>query len=260
MIVPALFHWGSIQTASTWVPFLTLLHLGTAAALLVIYRWDWVRIAAGFARAGVRGRIETEDERLAVLLAMGTVPTGILGVFLETPFKHLFATPRFAAAALIVNGAILLAAEQVRRRDERRANLEGQERERQEEAYADVSKLTWKAALVVGLAQSLALFPGISRSGVTIAAGLFAGLRHQEAARFAFLLATPIIAAAGLLEVPQLVGTGVPIGTYLAATVLAGVAAYLSARFLIRYFRSGRLDPYAYYCAALGVASLALLR
>jgi undecaprenyl-diphosphatase len=93
-----------------------------------------------------------------------------------------------------------------------------------------------------------------------MAGGLVAGLRHQEAARFSFLLATPIILAAGVLEVPQLFQSGVPLGTYLAATVLSGVVAYLSARFLIRYFRSGRLDPFAAYCAALGIVTLALAR
>jgi len=94
---------------------------------------------------------------------------------------------------------------------------------------------------------------------VTIGGGLMAGLRHQEAARFSFLLATPVIAAAGVLEIPQLFSSAVPVAEYLAAAVLAGLAAYLSARFLFRYFRSGRLDPYGWYCAAAGIASLALL-
>ena len=113
---------------------------------------------------------------------------------------------------------------------------------------------------MVGFCQVLALFPGISRSGVTIGGGLLAGLRHQEAARFAFLLATPIILAAGLLEVPELLHPGVPLASYGLSAVLAGIAAYVSARFLIRYFRSGRLDPYAYYCLALGLVTLLLLR
>ena len=123
-----------------------------------------------------------------------------------------------------------------------------------------MSELSFRTAVIVGLAQSLALFPGISRSGVTMAGGLLAGLRHQEAARFSFLLATPIIAAAGLLEVPQLAGTGAPIGEYALAALLAALAAYGSARFLLRYFKSGRLDPYGVYCVAVGLAALALLR
>jgi undecaprenyl-diphosphatase len=134
------------------------------------------------------------------------------------------------------------------------------ERDRQEEAYSSVEKLDVRSALLVGACQTLALFPGISRAGVTMAGGLLAGLRHQEAARFSFLLATPIILAAGVLEVPQLFHSGVPIGTYLAATVLSGVVAYMSARFLIRYFRVGRLDPFAAYCAALGVLTIVVVR
>ena len=132
--------------------------------------------------------------------------------------------------------------------------------EEQEEAFGDLSSLTFRTAILVGAAQSVALLPGVSRSGATMAGGLLAGLRHQEAAHFSFLLATPIIAAAGLLEVPLLFDGKAPLGEYSLAAILAGVAAYISARFLIRYFRSGRLDPYAYYCAALGVVALVLLR
>ena len=107
--------------------------------------------------------------------------------------------------------------------------------------------------------QALAFLPGISRSGVTIGGGLVAGLRHEEAARFSFLLATPVILGAGIIEVPQLFSNGVPVGEYLAGAVLSGIAAYGSARFLLRYFRSGRLDPYGWYCIAAGALSLALL-
>jgi undecaprenyl-diphosphatase len=120
-------------------------------------------------------------------------------------------------------------------------------------------QISFRAAALVGACQALSLFPGISRSGITIGGGLLAGLRHQEAARLSFLLATPIIAGAGVIEVPQLFSAGIPVAEYLAAALLAGAAAYLSARFLLRYFRSGRLDPYGWYCVAAGVGSLALL-
>ena len=260
VVIPALFHWHYNQADRSFVPFLTLLHLGTATALFVLYWRDWMAIIAGFFRAAVRGRIESGPERLAMLLMVGTVPAGAVGIVLQDPLKSLFASPRFAAVFLVVNGGILLGGELLRRRDERRANLEDRAREEQEQAYAEVGGLSFRAAVLVGLAQSLALLPGISRSGVTMAAGLAAGLRHTEAARFSFLLATPIIAAAGLLEVPQLGAGGSQLGIYLVAAVLAGLAAYVSARFLIHYFRSGRLDPYAAYCAVVGVVSLALLR
>lgn len=260
VVVPSLLHLDFRPTAESFVPFLVLLHLGTAAALLLLYREQWVRIVGGFLRASVRGRVEDADERLALLIVVGTIPTGIVGFFLESPLKSLFANPRAAGAFLVVNACILLGAELLRRRDERRARLDVDSGEAREAAYGSVENLDVRSALMVGACQCLALMPGISRAGVTMAGGLVAGLRHQEAARFSFLLATPIILAAGVLEVPQLFQSGVPLGTYLAATVLSGVVAYLSARFLIRYFRSGRLDPFAAYCAALGIVTLALAR
>jgi undecaprenyl-diphosphatase len=259
VLLPSILHWSFDQANPTFLPFLVLLHLGTATALLILYRQEWARIIVGFVRAGVRGRIEGPDERLAMLLALGTIPAGAVGELFVKPLTSNFARPQLAAAMLIVNGGILLGAEVLRRRSER-ANVS---REEQEHEYKDVSQISFLAALIVGLAQVLALVPGISRSGVTIAGGLLAGLRHQEAAKFSFLLATPIIAGAGVLEVPQLfqhtIGGGT-LAVYLLAAVLAGVAAYASARFLIRYFESGRLDPYGWYCAAAGVLALVLLR
>jgi undecaprenyl-diphosphatase len=256
VVLPSLFHWSYRQSDPSFVPFLTLLHLGTAGALLILYRRDWVRIATGFVRASLRGRIEAPEERLAMLLLAGTVPAGLAGFLLEAPLKRLFASPRAAAAFLILNGMILLGGEVLRRRSER----SGLSREEQELNFKEAEQISFRAAAVTGLAQALALLPGVSRSGVTMTGGLLAGLRHQEAARFSFLLATPIIAAAGLLEVPQLFERAAPLGLFAVAAVVAGVAAYLSARFLIRYFRSGRLDPYGWYCAALGVVALVLLR
>jgi undecaprenyl-diphosphatase len=261
VVLPSLLHWDFDQSNPTFVPFLVLLHLGTATALLILYRREWARIAAGFVRAAVHGSVEGPDERLAMLLALGTVPGGAIGFLLVQPLTRLFATPRVAAAALIANGAILLGAEVLRRRSERA----GASREEQEGDFKELGQISVRAVAIVGVAQAVALVPGISRSGITMAGGLVAGLRHTESAKFAFLLATPIIAAAGVLEVPQLfqqetrMAPGL-IAVYLAAAVLAGLAAYVSARFLVRYFRSGRLDPYGWYCAALGALSLLLLR
>jgi undecaprenyl-diphosphatase len=260
VVVPDLLRLDFRPTDESFVPFLVLLHLGTAAALLLLYREQWVRIAGGFVRASVRGRVTDADERLALLIVAGTIPTGIAGFFLETPLKSLFANPRAAGAFLVVNAAILLGAEQLRRRDERRARVDAAAGEDREAAFRGVEGLDVRSALLVGACQCLALLPGISRAGVTMAGGLVAGLRHEEAARFSFLLATPIILAAGVLEVPQLFHSGVPVGTYLGASVLAAVVAYVSARFLIRYFRAGRLDPFAAYCAALGITALVLAR
>jgi undecaprenyl-diphosphatase len=256
VVIPAVLHWSYRQDDPNFLPFLTLLHLGTAGALLVLYRRDWALILRGFVAAAIRGRIETAYERLAMLLLVGTIPAGILGVLLEPPIRRLFASPRLAALFLVANGVMLIGGEVLRRRAER----QDISREEQERQFKEADQISWKAALLTGAAQSLALVPGISRSGATITGGLMAGLSHQEAARFSFLLATPVILAAGVLEVPQLFTQAVPLGIYSAAAVLAGAAAYLSARFLIRYFRSGRLDPYGVYCIAAGVAALLLLR
>ncbi len=258
VLVPSLLHWKFKQSDPSFVPFLVLLHLGTATALLVLYRDQWVAIVRGFFTAAVAGRMRTDDERLAMLLLVGTIPAAVLGVFLESRIKTLFASPYEAAGFLVVNGCLMLGFEFLRRRAERR-QAAAASRVEQEAHFATAEKISFRAAAIVGACQALAFLPGISRSGVTIGGGLVAGLRHEEAARFSFLLATPVILGAGVLEVPQLFSGGVPLGEYLMAAVLAGIAAYASARFLLRYFRSGRLDPYGWYCIAAGVVSLALL-
>ncbi|MDQ6856650.1 MAG: undecaprenyl-diphosphate phosphatase [Candidatus Dormibacteraeota bacterium] len=257
VVVPALFNLGVDPAAKSFVPFLALLHLGTGAALVILY-WDqWRRIVVGFFRAAFRGRIETADERLAYLLVVGTIPAAVIGFLLENPLKSLFAHPRTAAGFLIVNGAILAAAEVLRRREERRRGGGG--REGREKLFGTVEDLSYVRAGLVGVFQAAALLPGISRSGVTMAGGLLTGLRHTEAVRFAFLLATPVILGAGVLEVPQLPGSGAPLGLYVVGAAVAGVLAYASARLLVKYFEIGRLDPFAGYCAALGVVGLIVL-
>jgi len=254
VIVPSLLHWGFKQSDPSFVPFLVLLHIGTASALLVLYRDQWVTIIRGFISAALRGQIKTDAERLSMLLLVGTLPAAVLGVYLETRIKTLFASPYVAAGFLVVNGLLMLGFEELRRRRER-----GATRAEQESQFGEAERISFRAAALVGACQALAFIPGISRSGVTIGGGLLAGLRHQEAARFSFLLATPVILGAGVVEVPGLFARGVPVAEYVAGAVLSGIAAYASARFLLRYFRSGRLDPYGFYCVAAGLVSLALL-
>ena len=254
VLVPSLLHWSFKQSDPSFLPFLVLLHLGTATALLVLYRDQWVAIISGFFTAAIRGQMKTDSERLAMLLLVGTIPAAVLGVFLESRIKSLFASPYVAAGFLVVNGLLMLGFEVVRRRHEK-----GGSRVEQESQFANAERISFRAAALVGACQALAFLPGISRSGVTIGGGLLAGLRHQEAARFSFLLATPVILGAGLVELPELFKSGVPVLEYVAAAVLSGIAAYASARFLLRYFRSGRLDPYGWYCIGAGLAGLALL-
>lgn len=259
VIVPALLGWGALQRQDSFVPFVVLLHLGTAAALAWFYREDWVRVVRAFAVSAIRGRLmRTPDEHLAWMLFFGTLPAGILGAVFENPLKTLFATPLVASALLVVNGAMMLLGERLRRGWGKSGALTF--RADEPEGKRSIDDLRWRDAVAVGSAQALALFPGISRSGVTMCAGLLINMRHEEAARYTFMLATPLIAAAGLLEVPALFVGGAPsIAIYLVGGVLAGVTAYASVRFLTRYFRFGRLDPFAYYCIAVGLGSLLLL-
>jgi undecaprenyl-diphosphatase len=259
VLIPSLLHWSFKQSDPSFLPFLVLLHLGTATALLILYRQEWVAIIRGFVVAAVRGQIQTDTERLAMLLLVGTIPAAVLGVFLESRIKTLFASPYEAAGFLTVNGFLMLGFEALRRRAERRTAVAASSRIEQEEKFAQAERISFRAAAIVGACQALAFLPGISRSGVTIGGGLLAGLRHEEAARFSFLLATPVILGAGVVELPQLFSSGVPVGEYVVAAILSGVAAYASARFLLRYFRSGRLDPYGLYCIAAGLVSLGLL-
>ena len=194
VIVPSLLHWDFKQSDPSFVPFLVLLHLGTATALLILYRDQWVLIIRGFFTAAIRGQIKTDPERLSMLLLVGTIPAAVLGVFLESRIKSLFASPYVAAGFLIVNGLLMLGFEVVRRRSER-----GATRSEQESHFGEAERISFVAAAIVGACQAFAFLPGISRSGITIGGGLVAGLRHQEAARFSFLLATPVILGAGLI-------------------------------------------------------------
>jgi undecaprenyl-diphosphatase len=259
VLIPSLLKWTFKQSDPSFLPFLVLLHIGTATALLVLYRQEWVAIIRGFFTAAFRGQIQTDPERLAMLLLVGTIPAAVLGVYLQTRIRSLFASPYAAAAFLVINGGLMITFELLRRHAERRAAVTATSRAEQEEQFAQAERISFRAAAIVGACQALAFLPGISRSGVTIGGGLLAGLRHQEAARFSFLLATPTILGAGVVELPQLFSSSVPIAEYVAAAVLSGIAAYASARFLLRYFRSGRLDPYGIYCIAAGLVSLALL-
>ena len=238
---------------SPFLAFLVALHVGTAVALLVFFRKDWYRIIRGFFHTLRTRRIETPDERLAWLLLVATVPAGITGVLLEHALRVVFAKPLYASVLLFINGLILMFGERVRRRTEVRelalthGTYEGTDSRRLE-------TLEFKEAVVVGVAQVFALLAGISRSGITMVAGLVRGLSHEDAARFSFLLATPIILAAGLYKLPDLTG---PLGSNIrgqaiVGAVAAGIAAYLSVRFLTRYFETRTLTPFAIYCLVVG--------
>jgi undecaprenyl-diphosphatase len=249
VLLPALLGWDIDQKSPTFLPFFVVLHLGTAAALFVFFRQEWVRVLRGFFRS-LRTRTfgGDEDGKLAWLLVAGTVPAGLVGLIFERGLAANFARPLVAAIFLIVNGAFLLLGERLRRR----------------RSKSDESKLTFWQAVVVGTSQVLALIPGISRSGVTVVGGLASDLSAEVAARFSFLLATPIILAAGVLEVPKLIEFGTPqtLGVAVFGGVVAGIGAYLSTALLMLVFRKREVEalgPFGYYCIGAGIVGLLLL-
>ena len=289
VLVPAWIggSWQHLVTESTtaeseespYLAFIVALHVATALALLSFYWRDWVRVIGALFHTLRTRRIETSTERLAWLLVVGTIPVGITGLVLEHTFRTLFAKPLAASIFLTVNGVILFGAEVLRRRAEPAPAAEpslvgvtaatnattataaasdspgrgpGTGRRKQLET------LSFREAGIIGLAQTLALFAGISRSGVTMAAGLLRGLSHEDAAKFSFMLATPIILAAGVYKVPSLTG---PAGAHIHGQIIvgfltAGVAAYLSIKFLTRYFTTRTLTPFAIYCLIGGAISI----
>jgi undecaprenyl-diphosphatase len=244
VILPSLLGWTDLVKAqsdpeSFFLAFLVGLHLATALALLAFYWREWARIVVGFLTSIRHRRLSNPDERMAWLLITATIPTGAIAVAFEHSIRTFFATPLYAAIFLTVNGGILLVGEGLARR---RAGT--------------ADSVTFPQAGLIGVFQTASLLAGISRSGISYVGGLLGGLGAQAAARFSFLLATPIILLAGVYKLPDLVGpngNGVR-GPILVGSVVAGVAAYLSVRFLDRYFAGHKATPYAVYCLAAGAA------
>ncbi len=249
VILPKLLGWDINQDSPTFLPFFVVLHLGTAAALFIFFRREWVGVIGGFFRSlRTRSVREDPDGRLAWLLIAGTIPAGIVGLIFQKELSANFARPLVAASFLIFNGIFLLLGERLRRRRRKQGEDE----------------LSFLQAILVGTSQVLALIPGISRSGITVVGGMASGLSAEMAGRFAFLLATPIILAAGVLEVPKLIhyGTAHTLGIAVFGGVIAGIAAYISTSLLMLLFRRREIEtlgPFGYYCIGAGVVSIILL-
>jgi undecaprenyl-diphosphatase len=252
VILPRLLGWDIHQNDDYFLAFLVATHLATAIVLFGIFFDDWRRIVAGLLRS-LRDReirADDTDARLGWLLVVGTIPAGIIGLVLEHPLRTLFASAPSAAAFLTLNGVLLLTFERLRRRAPAPAPAD-----HAGDGDEHIACLTWRQAIAVGTSQATALIPGISRSGVTMGGGLVVGLSNEDAARYAFLLATPIIGAAALLKLPELFGhhgDGVR-GPALVAALCAAVTTYLAVRFLLRYFETNRLTPFGIYCVGAGV-------
>jgi undecaprenyl-diphosphatase len=247
VIMPRLFGWDIHQNDKFFLTFLVATHLATAIVLFFFFLKDWMRILSGIGRSLRDREIRDDDARLGWLLVVGTVPAGILGLLLEHKLRSLFASAASAAAFLIVNGILLLIFERLRRRPPRPGDYLG-------DADARIAKLSWRQAIAVGTAQAAALIPGISRSGITMGSGLVVGLSNEDAARYSFLLATPIIGAAAVLKLPDLFGTegnGVR-GPALVGALCAAFTTFFAVKFLLKYFETNRLTPFGIYCIAAG--------
>jgi undecaprenyl-diphosphatase len=266
VLVPAWLGWHNLVSSQSaaqgqaefFLAFIVGLHVATAFALLWFFRAEWARIIGGLFTSVRTRRIDTPSQRLGWLLVVATIPAGIVGLALEHKLRTIFAKPTAAAVFLTLNGLILIAGERLRRRDEVRALVA---RSPQSTSSAEPGRrldtLSFKEAGVVGVAQVFALLAGISRSGITMVTGLVRGLDHEDAARFSFLLATPIILAAGLYKIPDLVKLGHGIyGQILVGSLCAGVGAYVSVRFLVRWFQTRTLWPFAIYCLIVGSISI----
>ncbi len=248
VLVPAVFRWGVDQRSPEFLPFLVMLHVGTAIALLGFFWRDWLAIVRGVLGLSGSPHEVAESRRVLLLIVVATIPAVVVGGLLERPLRQLFANPLAVAGFLVLNGALLLFGERLRR-----------------SGHRALSTLKVSDALVIGCWQCGALLPGISRSGATIVGGLLRDVDHEGSAHFSFLIATPIIVAATVLEVPKLLHEAVPPGVFGLATlaaVAAGLTALASTWFLMRYFKRNdewALTPFGWYCIAAGLGGIAYL-
>jgi undecaprenyl-diphosphatase len=254
VILPSLLGWHINQSAPYFLTFLVATHFGTALVLFLFFRKDWVRIIQGVILSLKNREIQTADAKLGWLLIVGTIPAGILGILFQEKIQSFFAYPKATALFLMANGVLLLGAELLRRK---RLLI------RQSEKGSDerIARLTWPQTIGVGAAQAIALIPGFSRTGASLSGGLLVGLSHEDAARFAFLLATPIIFGASLVKLPELstAGQSVILGQAIVGAMCAAFTAYFSVKFLTKYFETETLVPFALYCfLAGGISSIVL--
>ncbi|WP_290057848.1 undecaprenyl-diphosphate phosphatase [Amycolatopsis solani] len=264
-------HWQqdlSIGKDSPYLAVLVAMHVATALALVLFFRKDWVRIIGGLWTSIRHREVRTPDQRLAWLLVLATIPVGLAGLLFEGLLRDFLGKPVPAAIFLTLNGGVLYAAEKFSRAKpaEEADTVDFSSEETlvmravtvEERTDVRLAKLRVGEAVLIGAAQIFALLPGISRSGITMVAGLRRGLGHEDAARFAFLLATPVILAAGVLKMPTLFApeNHASLGPALVGSVIAGIASYISVRFLTGYFETRTLTPFAIYCVVAGIGSL----
>lgn len=245
ILLPKILRWNIALDDPSFLSFIVATHLATAIVLLAFYWKEWYAIIKG---------VLTRDARytkLFILLVVGTIPAGILGLLFQHKIRGLFASVWIIAVALILNGVMLYSVEVYKKR--KGVQVQGKK----------IEMLTFWQSIKIGTLQSLALIPGFSRSGASMAGGVLAGLPETEAVHFSFLLATPIILAASVLEVPKLFhggqtsvsGTAIVLGL-----ISAAIGAYVAVKFLTKFVKTNSLKPFAYYCIGFGLLALLLIK
>jgi undecaprenyl-diphosphatase len=261
ILIPGLLGWNETLNSPTFLPLVVSLHLGTAIALLFFYWRDWIDLLRGGLRVVIAGKLTPDVDpqqhgRTLMLLITGAIPVGVIGVLFQKRLEENFSQPMIAATFLVVNGAVLITAEQLWQNQRSHAVALARKEGRPVGTVGNtIENMTFLQAALIGLSQIFALIPGFSRSGLTIAAGMASGMSHEAAARFSFLMATPIIFAAGVLEIPTLFHNKSDLALAIAGGVVAGIAAYLSVKFLTTYFENRRLNSFAIYCVIVGTLS-----
>jgi undecaprenyl-diphosphatase len=274
ILIPALLKWQFDPAAQSFLAFVVALHGATAIALVIYFWRDWRIVVRAYVGSLQRRKLVYDDaSKFAWLLVAGTLIVGIVGLVFEKHLREFFENPSYywvVAVILIANGGVMLLGDYMKQRSEAPV-FETEDDEAGGAPESDpvvvatkvrktAEQLNFVEGALVGGAQTLALLPGISRSGVTIVGGLLAGLSYEQASRFSFMLATPVIGLAALKEVPKLLHHHEVIKYTIPSALLAGITAYLSVRFLMKYFQHNRLAPFGYYCVAFGTLALVLLR
>jgi undecaprenyl-diphosphatase len=238
VLVPWLLGW-----ENPGLLFDTMVHWGTLLGLLIYFRHDVRELAAAWWNSVLRRKLVSMEARLSWLIILGTIPAALIGIIWEDFFEELFSSPVKVSSLLIVVGIIMLLGEKIGRRTR------------------SINTVSPTDALLIGMAQGCAIAPGISRSGITIATGLYRGLERQDAAKFSFLLGIPIILGAGLTQIghiPETINSGNDLTAIVVGFVSAVISGYLCIRFLLSYLRNNSLYPFVAYCWFIGSVCLIL--
>ena len=225
------------------------MHLASSVALFLVFRKRWIRLISGSVHAVANKNYQDTSFRVLSYIVIATIPVGVLGIAFGDYFQSIFGKPQYSALFLTLNGLLLITAERLSHRDIA-AELQ--------DSDAEVDRrVSAKTAVAIGFGQSLALFAGISRFGVTMSAGLLRKLNHSVASDFAFLLSLPVIVGASIIKLPELFTTNANelLGQILVGSVISFIATYISVTFLVRWFKTKTLYPFAIYCLVFGISS-----